>query len=169
MARVATNQSIVLQAVVDRLIGEIPEFSNSTCFLTTVPPDEPPANIRDNLFATVSPTNGRFREDVHEGAGIFGTFEEAGVMVTVFSSIRLDRIGHDSNLMMDTARGLFAIKHKIIKALSGHDLLDTAGNQILTNYMAPLTSDRPQSSRDAKTAAGDLSLVFSTDFEWDLT
>lgn len=164
-----TDQVDVLQAVVSRLIREVDKFTDTNCFLTAEPPDEPPANVRNNLFCTVSPTNGQFDQGVHEGGGINTTFEDAGVEIVIFNAVKLDRVGHDSALLTEASRGLLVLKKQILKALSGHDLQDGNGEEILINLMAPLLSKNPRSSKGKEGAVGDLSLQFSTDFEWDLT
>lgn len=158
----------MLQAVVTRLISAVNKFTDTNCFLTAEPPDEPPANVRNNVFCTVSPTNGQFDQEALIGGGFNTVFEEAGVEVVIFNAVKLDRVGHDSALMTEASRGLLVLKLAILKALSGHDLQDGSGNEILINLMAPLKSENPRSSKGKDGAVGDLSLQFSTDFEWDL-
>lgn len=167
MAR-STTQTIVLQAVVDRLISKVSQFTEENCFLTTTPPEDPPENITTNVFCTVSPTNSQFDQGVHEGAGVDCTIEEAGVQIVIFNSEKLDRHGRDTVMLTEDARGLLVMKREILRYLSGHDLEDQNNNQILVSRMAPLRSDNPKSARDNKTRVGDLSILFSTDFQWDL-
>lgn len=172
MARIATNQIAVLEAVIARLIAAVDGFSARNCILTAQPPQEPPENIHGDYFATVSPTNGRFDEGVHEGAGIEGTLEYAGVVIVIFSRIKLDRVGHDTALLTDASRGLLELKRLILRALSGHDLMDESGDSLLANFMAPLRSDSPNSTWEKGgrgPALGDLALTFSTDLLWDLS
>lgn len=164
-----TDQVTVLQAVVSRLIREVDKFTDTNCFLTAEPPDEPPANVRNNVFCTVSPTNSKFDQDALVGGGLHTVFEEAGVQIVIFNSVKLDRVGHDSALLTEASRGLLILKKQILKALSDHDLQDGNGKEILINLMAPLLSENPRSSKGKEGAVGDLSLQFSTDFEWDLT
>jgi len=167
-----TDQVTVLEAVLLRLKDRMPDvFTDKTLFLTAAPPDEPPENVRDNLFATVSPINGSFDQGVHVGAGIHGTIEETGVIVVVFNAIKLDRVQHDAEMLTNSARGLLSLKRRILAALSGHDLLDDDDEPLLANLMAPLQSQAPRSMwQDGKRprSVGDLALAFSTDFLWSL-
>ena len=166
----ATDHGTVLEAVVTRLIDQISELTTKTCFIATEPPDDIPPNVRDNLVCVVSPTDSRFDLGVHDGAGADGTFEYAGVMLTIFSSMKLDRVGHDESLLLDVKRGLYVVKKSILKALSGHNLLDANDNTLLVNWMAPLSCESPRAARDNKHGlTGSFAIVFSTDFDWDLS
>lgn len=169
MARIPTDQTTVVEAVVTRLIASVNEFGDGNCFLTSEPPEDPVA-IRQDLFCTVSPTDSQFDQGVQEGAGIDGTFENAAVIVVVFNAVRLDQTGRDASLLTKSGRGLLDLKRGILKALSGHDLKDAAGDEILVNYMSPLRSEAPRSIKDKDSKfVGDLALLFSTDFQWNLT
>lgn len=169
MARVPTDQETVLTAVVDRLITQVHAFGDKNCFLTAAPLEEIPENVRDQVVCTVSPTDSQFEMDVHEGAGIFSTIEDAGVILNVFNAVKLDRVGHDAAALTHESRGLLRLKHEILKALSGHDLKNDAGEQILANVMAPMNSGAPRSYKQKLGLVSDLSVTFSCDFEWDLT
>jgi hypothetical protein len=167
MSRVDTNQATVLQAVVDRLIASVvtdPKLTDETCFASLFP--VPPLLLPSNLFLTVAPIEGQFEPGLHEGGGIYQTSEEAGVVVTVFTRMLLDRGGRSVKVLTESTRGLLVVKRLVLKALSGHDLVDPVGNQLLRNLMAPLNCDPPKFLDEDK--IGYLSLRFSTDFDWDL-
>ena len=156
--------------VIARLISKVDKLTESNCFLTAKPLDEPPAAVRNMVFCTVSPTDSQYDQGAHEGGGINATFELAGVEIVVYNAVRLDQVGHDAAALTDAARGLLILKHDILRALSGHDLQDGNGNEILINMMAPLLSGSPRSIKgDGDRHVGDISLQFSTDFEWNLT
>jgi hypothetical protein len=169
MARIATDQTTVLERVVARLIAQVDDFRSNTCFLTAQPLQEPPQSTQNNLFCTVSPSTATFEGDVFEGAGANGVFEDAAVVVCVYNAIRLDRSGHDAELLTHSARGLLKLKQDILKALAGHDLADLAGNQILLHHIEPERAEDIRSMWEKPNALGDMALVFKTEFEWDLS
>lgn len=159
-----TDHATVLQAVVDRLRYEVSELSaENLCFLSMKP--TPRTDVRQNLYATVCPMGGTFDPEMFSGAGAAGICEKTGVIVTVFSQMKLDRADSDEIMLLHDARGLLKLKQRILKALSDHDLLGADGNPLLLEAMAPLSSGHP---RDNNESVGEFSLSFSTDFIWDL-
>lgn len=163
-----TDQATVLSRVLVRMIDTIGEFNESTCFLTAQPLQEPIASVQNNLFCTVSPTSGTYDESVFVGAGEHCVIENGGIIIVVYNAMRLDRSSHDSILLTDATRGLLTLKWKIIKALAGHVLQDQEGNSILVNPMAPERAEDIRSMWERPVGLGDMALVFSTDFEWDI-
>lgn len=163
MARVASTQAEVLEAIVERLISQIEQLADNTCFLSLTP--EPPVNVSQNLFVTVAPLAGTFGEGEFEGGGENVTFERAGVVVTIFSAIKLDRVAHAAEILLDKNRGLLEWKRKILRTLAGHDPTVEGGDETLTELVTPL--DSSPITYDGKHAR--LMLTFSTDIDWDLT
>lgn len=166
---ISTDHVTVLEAVARRLRQEIDEFNDSTCIITTSPPREVPQNIQHNVFCSVSPTDGSFDDSWMAGGGVEAVREDAGVIIVLMSSMKLDRIGHNSSLLADQSRGLLIVKQKILKALTSHRLADTSGNFLLTDEMMPSRSESPQSGSDSGKEVGDIALVFQTPFLWDLS
>ena len=72
---------------------------------------------------------------------------------------------HDAKLLTDASRGLLTRKRDVLKALAGYMLVNADGNNILVNYLEPLTTLRPV----AEDRVGDSQIVFRTTFEWDLS
>lgn len=163
---ISTTKDEVLDRVLARLIDQVSNFNESTCFLSVNA--EPVQNTRHNLYAKVSPTAGSFEEGVLIGGGVNTVFYDGGVAVTVFSDIKLDRVDHDSSLMNDESRGLFVLETKILKALAGYMLTNSDGSDILTAHMFPLNDTSPQRNQDPH-KHGDFQLVFSTNFDWDMS
>ena len=110
--------------------------------------------------------SGQFDSEMFAGAGAAGTAEKSGVIVTVFSQMKLDRSDSDESMLLHESRGLLGLKKVILKALSAHSLVDHSGHQILLNLMEPMNSGHP---RDDGDAVGEFSVVFATDFVWDLS
>jgi hypothetical protein len=166
MARIPTTQSTVLERVVARIIEAVPPLNATTCFLSLDP--EPDQRLSQNLFCTVSPMGGEFDQGALAGGGFHTPFENSGVIVSVWSAMALDRPEHAAKVLNDATRGLLRIKRKLLRALTGHDLLDADGNGILIDLMAPLQAQHPRAGSSHEKLTG-FSLTFSTNFEWDLS
>lgn len=164
MARIATDQSTVLTAVVTRLIGQVAALNAANCYLSCEP--DPTVERSHHLFVQVSPGDGRFDDAAHTGGGINQVFEVASVWVTIFVRTQLDQVQRSTKTLQDASRGLLTLKKSILKALSGHDLQSAGGDNIVINYMAPMSAARPL--RESWEGFAVQALQFSTDFEWDL-
>lgn len=165
MAVVPTTQKTVLEAVVARLKAEVSELNGeSLCYVSDY--IDPPENVQTDLFAQVSPSDGQFDVDIQEGAGENDVREYAGVIVTVFSRVKLDRNGKTESLLVDATRGMLPLKRKIIRALAGRQL-SSGGSDLLVNHVFAQRASAPRYDRDLR--LGVMSIFFSTDFEWDLS
>lgn len=159
-----TDQATVLQAVVDRIRDQVPRLgAANTCFISMKP--EPRTDVRQSIYCTVCPMSGDYDQEMFAGSGAQGVIEHSGVIVTVFSQMKLDRADADEQMLLHLDRGLLRLKGQILKALAGHSLVNGLNQQLLLQPMAPLNSGYP---RDAGDSAGEFSLSFSTDFRWDL-
>lgn len=166
---IPTDQATVLQAVVDRLIARLTAFSltTSTCFISAEPEILEP-NSSANLFITVCAMDGQFAQDELTGAGEALCIENAGVIITPHTAVKLDRVEHVTNSLMVAGRGLLVLKKAILKAMKTSDRLqDSSNNELLVNLMHPLHGMRPRYNPDTGLAL--LSVTFSTDFQWDLS
>lgn len=165
-----TDQVTVLNAVVALLQASVVMLSgNNTCFLSMH--TDPIESQRQNLYASVAPMSGQYDEGIFAGAARIsgqssGVLEQTGVIVTVFSQMRLDRPDADSKMLTDETRGLLALKRQILSALSGRQLQDADGNNILTTVMRPINASHPGRAAEE---TGAFSVAFSTDFVWDLS
>lgn len=165
MPRISTDQLTVLQAVMARLIAEVPTFNASSCFLAD--DTEPNLSYESNLHAVVTPMGGTFDEEWMVGGGAEQCKEDTGAIITVWSQMKLDRKQRIETSLMNADRGLLPIKKAILKAFTGHDLVDIHGNQLLTALMMPVSAKHRRRANEGKSIG--FSLSFSTDFLWDLT
>lgn len=163
MPVVPTDQIAILNAVVARLISQISGLTASTCFLSDAP--EPAANVTGSTFLTVAPSGSRFDEEAQIGAGEQELIEYAGVSVTIFTKMQLDRVEHATSLLTEETRGLLAMKKSVLKALVGHNLQVAAGDGLVA-YMRAVNASAPGYTQSG---LGRLSLMFSTEFLWDLS
>jgi hypothetical protein len=162
---IPTTQVAVLDAVIQRLIAEIPSLTPSTCFLSLDP--EPTIALSSQVFVTVAPLGGQFDQGVFDGHGAFGILEHSGVLVSAWSSMRLDQNEHAAAVLSDESRGLLVLKQRILKALAGHDLQDADGNSLLTALMEPRSAQHPQRAAFGERHVG-FTLAFATPFDWDI-
>lgn len=161
-----TDQGDILAAIRDKLITDIADFNDSTCFLT-LKPVPPLIGSAGNLFCTVCPDNSSFNEGVFEGAGEAFLEENGGAIVSVFSRIRLDRNQRATEALTNAARGLLNVyKKAVLKALAGQQLTDADGNEILDNLLMPSGFTTPQLAEEDVIG---FSLHFHTDFDWNLS
>ncbi len=158
-----TNQIAILEAVVSRLQSEVPQLQgDNTCFMSMSV--EPSSEQRQTLYATVSPMGGRYDDGIFVGSGDVN--ELTGVVITVWSAMKLDRPNGDKYMMTDATRGLLTLKQDILRAMiKKGPLMDSNGNIIISKPMQPINAGHPQRADDA---LGAFSLSFSTDFVWDL-
>lgn len=166
---IPTDHATVLQAVVDRLIDQLEDVgvSGKTCFIADEPEivETPSA---DNLFITVCPIDSQFDEGALVGAAENLCIEESGVLVSIHSAMDLDRVEHAKAVLTNSQRGLLVIKQRILKALTGHRLVDGGGNELLVNLIHPMRAQNLVPRND-RTRLKRVSLMFSTDFQWDLS
>lgn len=159
-----TDQAEILQAVIDRLIDRVEWLNQTTCVPSL--DTDPPVTIQHDRFATVAPTAGQFDREAFDGGGRQQTWENAGVVVTVFTRVKLDPQGRDSQRLLNAVRGLFRLKHDVLDALSGHDLSNPSGELIVRNLLYPIDAGNPE--HDRKEGLGRLSITFGVDFAWKL-
>jgi len=158
-----TDQITVLNAVVALLQASVSALAgDNLCFLSMH--TDPIENYRQNIYATVAPMSGRYDEDLFRGSG--NAVEQSGVIVTVFSQMRLDRPDADTRMLTDETRGLLTLKKQILKALNAKQLQDGEGNNILTSVMRPINAGHPGRASEEM---GTFSLAFATDFLWNLS
>ena len=168
MARIATTQLAILEAVKRRIVAQCgPMLNENTVIITDA--EEPPDGTQNSTVATLWVTDGNFDEALHEGGGADQTVEYAGVEITLFSRNWSDRKGLGAQSLREASRGLLELKRSLLAAFSAHDLQDADGNELLVNLMAPLSAARPRKTTHKDKPLADLQLAFSTDFLWDLS
>lgn len=163
---VSTDQATVLQAVITRLIAQIDLLNEWNCVIPE-DDDEPELPRQSNVIVHVSPMGGTFDDEWFVGGAEHQCHEHTGVVVTVWSQIKLDASQRKTHALLEANRGLMPWKLRILKALTGHRLLDSDGNELLTELLAPRNSQFPRRTHDGKCVG--VSISFSIDFLWDLT
>lgn len=164
-----TTHATVLLAVVQALRDGIEELAGeSRCFLSDTA--QPGTAIHENVFCTVSTADGSYESAPMVGAGSVGVLESAGIRVTVWSRMQLDRLEHSAWTLTESTRGLLPWKQRLLAILAGVQLYDRSGAvpvPLLIAPLAPLRSMHPSlpSSHDSFHS---FSLLFQATFLWDL-
>ncbi|HEY4259089.1 MAG TPA: hypothetical protein VGM98_02965 [Schlesneria sp.] len=164
----ATNQIVVLQAIVDKLRVDISDLlgSESTCFISDVP--WPGVDVQDQVFCTVSPANSQFMLEDPTGAGPDGVIEMAIFQVSAWSKILLDEIERSAIAMTDSTRGSLTLKQRVLKSLAGKQLYSNDGQPLLMSYLRPTSAVHPASGQ-GKGDFTSFSLAFQGAYYWDLS
>ncbi len=163
-----TNQTLVLQAIVDKLRSDISDLfgGESTCFISDVP--WPGVEVQDQIFCTVSPANSQFILEDPTGAGPAGVVEMAIFQVSVWSKILLDEIERSAIAMTDNTRGSLTLKQRALKSLAGQQLYSNDGEPLLMSYLRPTSAMHPASGQ-GKGDFTSFSLAFQGAYYWDLS
>lgn len=163
-----TNQIVVLQAIVDRLRADINDLfgSEATCFISDVP--WPGIDVQDQVICTVSPANSQFVQEEPTGAGPAGVVEMAIFQVSVWSKILLDEMERSAIAMTDNARGVLALKRRVLRSLAGQQLYASDGQPLLMSYLRPTSAIHPASGQ-GKGDFTSFSIAFQGAYYWDLS
>jgi len=159
------TQSDVVKSLVTRLRDQL-SLNERQCYRTIHPLTKartPPGD----WWVTVSAGEGYFDAPLFEGGGRNQLSEDLQVTVTGYSRVRLDSTGHDEQLLDELERGLFHIKRRLLDAVAGIDLLDADGNPFLREFLVPRSATRPE--YDEAEYTGWISIVFSMQYDWELT
>lgn len=119
---------------------------------------------------TVAPGGGQFVDGEQVAPNIT---EEWSVIVTINTHVHLDSLESEAVLLCDSARGILALKAKVLAAMVGADLLapDATGgegaNTFLRQLIHAVDADKIGYSDDKKIAW--LSITFGVSFDWDLS
>jgi len=166
-----TNQEPILDSIVARLIDQIEDYNDQTCFVSdqAIPITLPGGRIA----CTVSMGPGRFPSEFFAGGGADTLTEDGSIVITPILAINLDRprrarrkiVGQD-----DQTKGLLYYKGAILRALFASTWEPSAGAQpLLRDMLSPLSCDDPQDVQIGKTMATAFKMRVSTVFDWRLT
>ena len=170
MARIDIEQAEVLGYLVRHLRRSL-RLDERRCFETLSPllPEgfSPPGG---DWFITVAEGGGMFPlEDQHPQQ----CMESWSILVTVYTRVKLDRSGHDQQLMVDASRGLLRLKRQVLRAVVGEDLTtdeespDSARSEFLRSHLHVNHAQRME--YDQAAGIGWLTIELGVEYDWDLT
>ena len=166
MARIDVTQEKVITAIALRLRAELnlPESQVIETVEPLSPPKLPPGG---DYYLTVSPGDGVFPEDLQDGGGDSQLNEEAEIIVTGLSRVKLDQTNSDKAVIHNAEQGLLPIKQLILKTLAGQDPALPSGDKFLRQFLLARRSTQPTYDEDAGVSF--ISVTFMASFDWDLT
>jgi len=166
----ATNHRDVLLGFRAQLIAQLGDiFPDDT--ITLQDPDEwvdgIPEQTINSTFICIAPTDAEFPEEIQIGGGATTCMEWGAVGVWIFSTDRLDQVGHMAAALFDENEGLLELKRRVLRALVGVDLTGGDGPQPLLAELVPAkTFDKPRKNPQGLWF---IKLVFGALFMWDLS
>jgi hypothetical protein len=160
MARINTTPAIIVGAIIDRLVSQVAEATEHTCY-ESHPGHRFQVNARD-VFITIWLDGGQFDQAELDGGMVVIT---ANVTATIHSAILRDETGRDAEFLRDAAHGVLIIGHKIVKALTLYDLL-SGTDEILREPMRPVQVSTPE---HLESQPGVWDLTFEVKFDWSTT
>lgn len=167
-----TDQSLILRSIRDRLIEEIDEVSEETCWVSDQPvPVSMPAG---RIAITVSMGPGRFPSEFFAGGGSDTLTEDGSIIVCILSVRADDRPRRAWRKIAGTESdtpSLLRLKRDVLAALLGsRDWEPHSGDKpLLRDMLSPLSATEPRDVPVGETVAGAVKVTFSTVFDWQLT
>jgi hypothetical protein len=166
MPRVDTDEVTVLGAFVSLILTALPQLNSTTCFQTLLP-QAAPIPPSGNYWITVSGSDSVFDEEMQDDGGDSQVMEDEEIIVTIFTRIRLDKVGYDASLLADATRGVKVIKKSILNALVNKDPTDGGGNTFLRDTIKVVRAGRPD--HDANKGVAWMSITFRAKWDWNLS
>ena len=180
--RVDVNQGQVLESFRDSLRLAC-GLTERNCYLSLDPPGQLSAIPGGEVWVTLTPGEGVFVDGEQatgtdtDGNAVSNVTEELSVTVTIYTRIRLDEAGHDEILILDTDRGLYDLKRRVLHAMISRDLqlpseVEGEGSPFLRVLTRVVHASAPTVTvhrNDATLTVGFMTLSFALTFDWDLT
>lgn len=160
--QVNTTPDEILTRLVARLIDQIPEANESTCYISAKPEELPP-NPGDWIL-TVSPGQPGFTE-TFQGGGQATLETSMTFTITIHGTHQNDEPGHSANFFGHAQRGLFPMFVKVAKALLDHELENEDGVFCLNESIHPGQGNWVSYDR----ARNWIQLIVELTFDWDLS
>lgn len=168
-----TTQDKVLREVVNRIVASYgAPFDNERAVIVSLDPWPQDKHTRQNQFILVSPMDGTFDQELLQGGGSDQCVEQAGVIISAFFQSNTDNTGRAEDVLFGTtdgnkSRSLLDWKRRMLILFTSHMLLDSDdGEAILVAKMQPVRSQTPRKDHEK---FADLSIAFSTEFQWELS
>lgn len=158
------TQSDAMDAVVRQLRSSL-GLPESHCYETDNP-DECQIPPSGDMWVTVWCGGGNFDQALQRGGGQYQCCEMIQVVVNVYTRIALDPTGRSARQLHDAARGLFAHKRAVLKAMVGARLTTEDGNEFLRQLVYAIRSSAPESNDTEHWAR--VGIEFGVEWDWDL-
>lgn len=163
MARIDSRLDTILLAIIARLIDEVDDADEASCYLAI--DEQEIAGSADNFVLVVSPMSGQFDDGALDGGGQLVATDYFDFSVTGYSTTMLDQTYQDTKALTDATLGLVQLHRDILQALTAHDLLNTDDENVLRDPILPRSYEFGRNGRGLCFVRQ----VFRLSFDWDLT
>lgn len=137
MPRTDGTEEEILDAVIERLIATIPSTFNESNLLLCMDWQGPQMTPGD-ICGLVGPDDGEFNEAMLDGGGQDQATFATGIIVGVFTPIRIDPSKRHSEALKNSTRGLLPVWRKVLKSLTNWSPGDV-GDELTRNPLFPTT------------------------------
>jgi len=166
MARDKGLPEDIFDAIVARLVDQIPEVCTEANTYQAINPDAVGNNPGDLIFV-VAPLSGNAPEEYQVGGGeeqltIFG-----GFLVKIHSPLQMDQFPQDVHLLKEKTHGLWKIARKVLVSLVNWDP-QKGDDELLRDPIKFLGFALGKGPRK-KRSLGSIELHFNLNFDWDIT
>ena len=167
MARVGGQPEDIYDAIVARLIDNMPDLCNdATCYFSLNPDAVSPSP--GDVVVVVSPMGGNVKTEYFEGGGLEQLTIDAGTIVKIHSPLQLDEPQKDVLLLSEATRGLWRIARRVIRLVSDSDWSPTHGGDEITRDPLHFLGYQIHKSATKKRSLGAIELQFATMYDWDV-
>lgn len=149
LPRIDTTPIDVLLAVESALQTGL-NLTVDQCYLSTEVDDNIPAPAPGDRIVVIEPDGLDFDEGLFIGGGQYQITVQTGVMIHLFSTIRVDsNAKKNRQILINASRGLYALMSSIVSTLAGVDLTVNAGaSTFLRELMHPVGASKPEKITD---------------------
>lgn len=166
MARNLGLPEDIFDAIVARLIDQIPNFCTEASTYHAINPDAIASNPGDLIFV-VAPLSGNAPLEYQAGGGEQQLTIDGGFMVKIHSPLQLDQFPHDAYMLKEKSRGLWKVSRRVLAAIVNWDPLK-GDNEITRDPIAFLGFSLGKGPRK-KRSLGSIELHFKLMWDWDIT
>ena len=161
MARTKGNPVDILKAIVDRLVDQVEECNDMTCYLA-LSPDAVAQSAGDFTFV-VAPLSGTFDQGYIEGGGQEQMKVDSGIVVKIHSDSHLDHVARDTAFLTAHGQNVLDVARRVLKALSCWSPVKDQ-NHITRDPLTPTSFVLAKS----QSGLGAIEIDFACCFDWDL-
>lgn len=168
--RGSTTQERILLSIAQRLIAQIPVFTDQNCWVSDDP--VPLSHPGGNEFCTVSFGSGTFADEFFAGAGDDTLTEMGSIVVAPTVPMTGQRVRRRSRRIANdpTGQHLSNRKRQILTALLADGWEPADGEKpLLRDMMSPKSCTAPGEVVIGEAKMLQIQLSFSTVFDWDLS
>lgn len=162
VVRVSTTPATILTRVTDRILAEVAEATPHNTYVSTRD-DELPPNPDEVMFQLGMSVHSDVEQELVTGAGNQDIHLRHQISVTIHSTVQRDEVGRDLQYLTDDSQGMLQRVTSVLGALSGHDLVDGSGNELLAQPLRPSKVVVPP--RDDR-RRGKVTVLFDVEFDW---